>query len=201
MNIIRGDIITNERKNQKDVVMIESERGGVSFQTLSYFDVLLENTTITKPQAEYGKKFWSVREVAQRDQDAKTARLEYASDCSEDEIPEAHDYAEEGVSAALYLELITKLHRMDFAAINACCYMLDANDLTNRMMIFRAFGEIALKQAFAALERIFPVAEENAIIRVETAKQFLHDNLNMLDSLTDTCVRSVPKTQQPAHEN
>lgn len=195
MQIIRGDVINKERKARKDVLMIEGDRGGIEFRTMSYFDVLLDNKTISKTQSEYGKKYWSVREVAQRDHDVKTARLEYASDCSEDEIPEAQDYAEEGMGAAIYLELVTSLHRLDYAAINACCYTLDANDFTNRMMIFRAFEESALMTAFANLERLFPIAEEKAQIRIDAAKNPLQDGVNMLDSVTDTCVRSVSITR------
>jgi hypothetical protein len=195
MEAIRGDVINKERKNRGDVRMTESpDRGGVEFRTLSYFDVLLDNGTITKPQYEYGRKYWSVRDVAHSEQDIKTGMLKYESDYDQEEMITEDENAEEGMSALIYLELVKRLYKADNDLLGVCCQTLTADDFTNRMAIFRAFGEIALIQAFQALERFMPLAEEAAKIRTENAKNPLRPVLNMLDSEVDTHARNIMNT-------
>lgn len=169
---IKEHILTPERFARKDIAILigrrdEQGRGeGFELRALSYMDVILESKLITEAQLHYGKNYWSARDTAFHFLQVKTGKLEYRSE-DDEAPPEASELAEEGFATELYLALRRRLDADQAAAINACCNTLTAINENEKLIIVRAFGEKALRDAFKTLEKIFPEAKEDAEARLK----------------------------------
>lgn len=167
MESIQGDVLTNARVARKDVRVTPSDRGGVTFQTIDYFDVLLEAGIITAFQAQLGRKYWMLREAAFPHTQVKTAKLDYRNDPQDDFANEYTEHAAEGVATEIYMSLLRKLTPSDLKLLQACCYSLGSMHLPTKMLIIQDFGENAIVRVFNHLEHVMPFAEQEALDRVK----------------------------------
>lgn len=165
MDSIRGDVLTNARMARQDVRITPSDRGGVTFQTIDYFDVLLESGIIDAFQAELGRKYWRMREVAFYPLGAKTSKFDYRND-DEESLVDPESFAQEGISTETYMMLLRLLTRSTLDLLQACCHTLESIHLPLKMLIIQAYGENAIVRAFNNLEKFMPVAEQEAITRI-----------------------------------
>lgn len=168
---MRKHVLTEARIARNDVAEFIGNKGGITYKTLSYFDILFDNDTITESQYSVGLTYWGIKETTFSVFHSKIIEYQYISP-PQDGMVEAIDTheadAEDGLSTEIFLEVGKRMTPLYKRAIDACCCSLDNNYLPNRMAIFWAFNESTLMRAFEELERIYPIAKENALERIET---------------------------------
>jgi hypothetical protein len=157
---IRGDVLTPEMTAKKQIVIVESDRGGISYYHPSHLDFLVDSEIITKNQRQCGMVWWGLREAAFRFMESQNSLYRDCSGCDDEEPTFAEFDGSDADALAMFLILSRKIDHGCIAAIKAACRPLPDNYLPSKMAIIWAFGENALVSAFRELEKQLPIARD-----------------------------------------
>lgn len=157
MEALRGDVLTKERMQRKDVRIQESDRGGVSFYIPSYMDHLVDLEIITMSQRSCGMTYWGLRESAFRFMNSDNPIYRDASGVDEEAEPIPDTSCDDNDAMGLFLTLVRSLNARHRKAIDVSCGAIEGS----KEAIIWAFGEHALRWAFEELEKKLPEARES----------------------------------------